>query len=86
MKKCRRITARGFVSRRRPHEKTQRKLMKPKRLEKIDSDALNVRLTNSVIRELRDLETKERNFIMCNIPKSLAEEAAERKKEDKKSL
>ena len=57
-----------------------------KRLEKLDSDAVCVKQTNAIIRELRDIETKERNLMICNLPESSMEEAEGRKKEDEKRV
>ena len=56
------------------------------RMDKIDADALNVRQTNAVVREIREIEKREKNIIFCNIPESEDESAEERKKEDEKRI
>ena len=57
-----------------------------KRLEKMSENAVNVKQTNAIIRELKDLEKKGRNFIIANLPESLEEDDEERKKEDLKQV
>ena len=52
------------------------------RLNKIDSDALNVRQTNAVVREIREIEKRERNIIICNVPETEDENADVRKTQD----
>ena len=56
------------------------------RLERIDSDAVNVRTTNAVIREMREIEKAERNLMISNVPESSSSEAEERKKDDVKKI
>ena len=57
-----------------------------KRLDKMNESAVSVKQTNAIIRELKDLGKKEKNFIIANLPESLAEAAEERKKEDEKRV
>ena len=57
-----------------------------RRLDRIDSGAVNVLQTNAVIRELREMGKKEKNFVLCNLPESSKEEAEERKKDDEKKV
>ena len=52
------------------------------RMNKIDADALNVRQTNAVVREIREIEKREKNIIICNVPESEDESAEERKRKD----
>ena len=57
-----------------------------KRLAEIDSDAVSVRQTNAIIREMRQLEREEKNLVISNLPESIENEAEERKKEDEKRV
>ena len=43
---------------------------------------MSVIQTNAIIRELRQIDSNERNVVICNLPESSREEAEERKKED----
>ena len=52
------------------------------RMDKIDAEALNVRQTNAVVREIREIEKREKNIIFCNVPEPEDENAEERKKKD----
>ena len=52
------------------------------RMDKIDAEALNVRQTNAVVREIREIEKREKNIIFCNIPEPEDENADERRKQD----
>ena len=56
------------------------------RMDKIDADALNVRQTNAVVREIREIEKREKNIIFCNVPESEDESAEERKKKDEAKI
>ena len=57
-----------------------------KRLEKMESGAVNVMQTNAIIRELREIEKGEKKLIIANLPESKEEDASERKKEDEKRV
>ena len=52
------------------------------RMDKIDAEALNVRQTNAVVREIREIEKREKNIVFCNVPEPEDENAEERKKKD----
>ena len=52
------------------------------RLNQIDNDALNIRQTNAVVREIREIEKREKNVVIGNVPEPTGESADERKKED----
>ena len=53
-----------------------------KRLAGMEGETVGVKVTNAVVRELREMEKNDRNLIIANIPESSAEEAEARKKED----
>ena len=57
-----------------------------RRLEQIDSDAVSVKMTNAVIRELHNVEKAERNFLISNVQESSSTDAQERKKEDESKV
>ena len=57
-----------------------------KRLETMKPDTVNVLQTNAIVRELRQMESNERNIVICNVPESSEEEAEDRKKEDEKKI
>ena len=66
-----------YSNRRLPREKTEkidetekRTTAIEKQLEQIDSDVVNVRTTNAVIREMREIEKAERNLMISNVPES----------------
>ena len=50
------------------------------------TDALNVCQTNAVVREIREIEKRERNLIVCNVPESTYDDPEERKKSDEKEI
>ena len=52
------------------------------RINKIDSDTLNMRQTNAVVREIREIEKREKNVIICNVPETEDESADVRKTQD----
>ena len=52
------------------------------RLKKIDEGTLTMRITNTVVKEVREIEKKEKNFVLWNIPESKEETAEVRKKYD----
>ena len=56
------------------------------RLDRMDENAVSVKQTNSIIRELQNIEKAERNFVIANLPESSKEEAQERKKDDEKKI
>ena len=56
------------------------------RMDKIDADALNVRQTNAVVREIREIEKREKNIIFGNIPETEDESAEERRKKDEEKI
>ena len=53
---------------------------------KIDTDALSIRQTNAVVREIREIEKRERNVIVCNVPESTEETSEGRKKFDEDKI
>lgn len=57
-----------------------------KKLEMINSDAVNVKQINAVVRELRDIENTRKNLVICNLPESSNEDPNERKKDDEKKV
>ena len=57
-----------------------------KRLESMKSDKVSVIQTNAIVWELRQIQTNERNVVICNVPESVEEEAESRKKEDEKKI
>ena len=63
-------------------EGTKRTQAMEERLDKLDSEALNIRQTNAVVREIREIEKREKNLVFCNIPEAPQEEAEERKRHD----
>ena len=52
------------------------------RMEQIDQNAIDMRQFNEVVREVRDIEKKERNVVIFNVPESNESEAEERKRSD----
>ena len=56
------------------------------RMEQIDQNAIDMRQFNEVVREVRDIEKKERNVVIFNVPESNETEAEERKKADMKKV
>ena len=71
---------------RKVEEGEKRTVMIEKKLEMINSDALNVKQINAVVRELRDIENSRKNLMICNMPESSKEDPNERKKEDEKRV
>ena len=57
-----------------------------KRLKNIDGETPNVRQTNAVIREIREIEKREKNLIFGNIPEPTQDEAEDRKKQDEEKV
>ena len=55
-----------------------------KRLKNVEGETPNIRQTNAVIREIREMEKREKNLIFCNILEQKETEAEERKKKMKK--
>ena len=53
---------------------------------KLDSDALNIRQTNAVVKEIREIEKREKNVIVCNVPETDEESPEERKKQDENKI
>ena len=49
---------------------------------KMDDGTLNMRLTNAVVKEVREIEKKDKNFVLWNIPESKEEAAEDQKKYD----
>ena len=56
------------------------------RLGKLDGDTLNVRQTNAVVKEIREIEKRGKNLIFGNIPESTQTETEERKKYDERKV
>ena len=56
------------------------------KLRKMDGETLNMRLTNAVVREVRDIEKKEKNFVLWNVPESTEEAAGDRKTNDENKV
>ena len=55
-------------------------------IQKIDAEALCIRQTNAVVREIREIEKRERNIIVCNVPESKEETSEGRKKFDEEKI
>ena len=53
---------------------------------KIDTEALSIRQTNAVVREIREIEKRERNVIICNVPESTEETSEGRKRVDEEKV
>ena len=56
------------------------------KLRKMEDGSLNMRLTNAVVKEVREIERKEKNFLEWNIPESKEEAAEDRKKYDESKV
>ena len=56
------------------------------RVKGLDGETVNVRQTNAVIREIREIEKREKNLIFGNIPEPTQSEAEERKKHDEEKV
>ena len=56
------------------------------RMDKIDAEALNVRQTNAVVREIREIEKREKNVVFGNIPETEDDSAEERRKRDEEKI
>ena len=52
------------------------------KLKKMDNGNLTMRLTNAVVKEVREIERKEKNFVLWNVPESKEEAAEDRKRYD----
>ena len=53
---------------------------------KKNEGSLNIRMTNAVVREVREIEKREKNFMVWNIPESKEESEDDRKKDDEKQV
>ena len=51
-------------------------------LENFNTDQMNIRQTNTIIRELREIENRGKNIILNNVPEPESKNPEERKKED----
>ena len=56
------------------------------RMRKIESSALDVKLTNAVVKEIRQMEKNEKNFMVWNVAESPSDEAESRKKHDESAI
>ena len=52
----------------------------------MSNENVKIRQTNAVVKEIRDIESKLRNLVLCNIPDSTSDNPEERKKEDENRL
>ena len=52
------------------------------RLNEMDKEALNVRQTNAVVREIQEIEKRGKNLIFCKIPEVSTEDTEEAKRQD----
>ena len=52
------------------------------RLNEMDKEALNVRQTNAVVREIQEIEKRGKNLIFCKIPEVSTEDTEEGKRQD----
>ena len=52
------------------------------KMKKMDDGVLDMRLTNAVVKEVREIERKEKNLVIWNVPESKEEAAEDRKKYD----
>ena len=71
-------------------EEVEKMAKKTKELEerigKMDGEAPNIRQTNAVVKEIREIEKREKNLLFCNIPESTSTETEERIKHDKEKV
>ena len=56
------------------------------KLGQMNGESLNIRQTNAVVREIREIEKREKNIVFCNIPESTSTVAEERKKYDEEKV
>ena len=56
------------------------------RVKGLDGETVNVRQTNAVVREIREIEKREKNLIFGNIPEPTQNEAEDRKKHDEEKV
>ena len=56
------------------------------RLDKLDGDQLSIRQTNAVVKEIREIEKREKNLVFANIPESKATETDERIEHDEEKV
>ena len=56
------------------------------RLNDMDKEALNIRQTNAVVREIQEIEKREKNLIFCRIPEVSTEDTEEGKKKDAETI
>lgn len=52
------------------------------KMAKMDDDAVNIRLTNAVVREVLQIERNDKNVMVWNIPEPTGDEAEDRKRDD----
>lgn len=53
---------------------------------KMDDATFKLRLTNAVVKEVREIEKTDKNFLVWNIPESTKEAAEDRKKFDENKV
>ena len=56
------------------------------RVKGLDGETVNIRQTNAVVREIREIEKREKNLIFGNIPEPTQNEAEDRKKQDEEKV
>ena len=56
------------------------------RLNEMDKEALNVRQTNAVVREIQEIEKRGKNLIFCKIPEASTEDTEDGKKQDEDTI
>ena len=56
------------------------------RVKSLDGETVNIRQTNAVVREIREIEKREKNLIFGNIPEPTQTEAGDRKKQDEERV
>ena len=56
------------------------------RVKGLDGETVNIRQTNAVVREIREIEKREKNLIFGNIPEPTQTEAGDRKKQDEERV
>ena len=67
-------------------EEVEKKLSDGALQDKRKDGTSDIRLTNAVVREVREIEKRERNFMVWNIPESTEEAEEDRKKYDEKNV
>ena len=67
-------------------EEVEKKLSEEACLSKRKAGTSDIRLTNAVVREVREIEKQESNFMVWNVPESAEGVEEDRKKSDKNNV